>query len=626
MKLQTRPKQVSALLVLLFVACLIAPFKGQKAFAQATGRGEVIVTLNPITPVTEDLAPKDYRFELMYNVSSYFLNTNNTGILLTFPQGILGWTYGNHSIYNVALSDNLGHYFDPIFGDDKVSNPEAQVMIPGGYEYRISLSFSTNYGVMFDEEKMVYELAISGTSASQTLSLRLPENFTLLECTPNATQEKDGKYTTFKWQQEAHSVFATFVPFHLQGTVRAFSFALDIASVTPVGVVKGTFEETFTTPKSFNIWQINPLFAINIPFPGYAQVLSVSKVWDGIGPCSEIAEPPENLDNNSLGHYYIDNANRTLIIYPRYDYKGAFYQYAVGAILLFPPEYRPFEMKAVKKLSPYRYESYFIINKVLVPANWNMNITGNVEIKFILPVGAQILKEESGNPEVDFEDGRTIGLFVSNSPVTLSPSGWHIIYEMTNEKTLFVIGVLTLLIFGIATILFLVLPSRVLQHVATVLGFGGFAVLIMGLNIEQFISINDPDPVFLYLISGEIALLSASVIILGWKSWNHLKYQKANQCPNCGKTGRYVRSRLTRKHFVKEYECSSCGEIILQKAPWKSKGIVHACETCDEKDHRIYQIQTGKFRNETGKAVDAQVECPKCGSSTWIRIQLEKEK
>jgi len=626
MRSLTLSKQAAALLALLFVSCLMIPFETQITFTQANERTELTVTLNPVTPVTTDLTPDDYRFELIYVLSSYFLNGNDAATNLTFPQAMLGWYFGNNSIYNPTLSDNLGHQLEPVVEDGKVSNPEATFTIPANYEYRISLSFSTDQGVVFDEEKMIYGLVVGSTSASQT-SLRLPENFTVLECTPNATQEEGGGFITLKWSQgTTQAVFATFVPFHLQGTTRSFTFAIDIPSVTPIGVVRGTIEETFTTPASFSIWPINPMFAIKVSFPEYGQVLNVSGVWDKTGPCLPLEEAPAKLDNNSLGRYYVDKANRVVIVYPRYDYKGDFYQYTVGATFTTPPEYKPFEMKAVKEdMLPYRYESYFVIDKVLSPANWDMNITGNVETEFLLPVGVEILKEESGNPHVDVQDGRPIALFVYYPTGTLSPISWKVVYEMTTQRDLFRLELWSLIVLAILTILLLVLPSRIIGNLASVVVSSGLLVTLLFFNVQNYMSIGWSNPKFSYLLIGEVALFSISMIILSWKSLKKLSRRKANQCPECGGRTRYLGSRLSRRHFTKEYECLKCDNVIRSMMVWRTDEKNHVCKSCGEGGHKIYQVQTGQFRNEKGKSVDVEVKCPKCGMLTWIRMQIRKE-
>jgi predicted RNA-binding Zn-ribbon protein involved in translation (DUF1610 family) len=144
----------------------------------------------------------------------------------------------------------------------------------------------------------------------------------------------------------------------------------------------------------------------------------------------------------------------------------------------------------------------------------------------------------------------------------------------------------------------------------------------MIVNITQFINIGWSKPIFLYLLAGETVLFLAFVIILSWKSLNNFKQQKSSQCPNCGTTGRYVKSRLTHKYFIKEYECSECGGIILQQMSWKPSDQYHVCGSCGKSMRRIYQIQTGQFRNEKRKQVEVQVKCPNCGYLTWTRIQI----
>jgi len=627
MKPRAASKHVRTLLAILFAICIMTTIKTQRTFAQPNERNEVTVTLIPLTPVTTDLTPKDYRFELVYNVSSFFLNINNTMTNLTIPQGMLGWVYGNHSISSVTLQDNLGHNFEPIIGDDKVSNPEAWSIIPAGFEYRISLSFSTDYGVVFDAEKMVYGVAISGTSAaSQTLRLQLPQNFTILECTPNAAQEEDGEQITLRWPQDTvHEVFATFVPFNLQAIVRSFAFTVDIPSVTPIGMIEGSIEENFTAPASFSIWPINPMFAINVDFPNYAQVLDVSGVSDGIGPCSGLSEAPVKLDNNSLGHYYVDNTNRVLIVYPRYDYKGDFYNYALRATFITPPEYKPFKMEAVKEDAlPYRYESYFIIDKVFSPANWKMNITGNVEIKFILPPGAQISTGESGSPEVGVEDGRPVALFVYNSPITVSPSRWHVIYEMIDQRNLFLLEMGSLISFGILGILLAVLQSRVARKLISVLTSVVFIPVLL-LNVQVYTGIGWSKPIFLYLLIGELILSSTCMTILGWKSWKNYSQRKTHQCAHCGGRARYLKSTLSRRHFVKEYRCLKCGNISQLPMVWRTEKGGYSCKSCGTSGLRVDRVQTGKFRNERNNSIEVQVKCPKCGSLALTRIQLGKE-
>jgi predicted RNA-binding Zn-ribbon protein involved in translation (DUF1610 family) len=58
---------------------------------------------------------------------------------------------------------------------------------------------------------------------------------------------------------------------------------------------------------------------------------------------------------------------------------------------------------------------------------------------------------------------------------------------------------------------------------------------------------------------------------------------------------------------------------------WRAEENSYICKFCGEKDHKIYQVQTGQFRNEKSKSLDVQVKCPKCGKLAWIRIEIRKE-
>jgi len=260
---------------------------------------------------------------------------------------------------------------------------------------------------------------------------------------------------------------------------------------------------------------------------------------------------------------------------------------------------------------------------VFAPSNWNMNITGDITVKFLLPNGAQILKKESGNPEVGVEKDRPIGLFVYSSPSTLSQSSWHIMYEMTNQRNLFWLESATLASFLVALVLVLILLLKFSQGSLAVLGIiGGLLSPLLVLNVSQFMSIGWSKPIFLHLLLTELLIFSMSIVALGCKSWNDFRRQKENQCPNCKRTSRYIRTRLTRKHFIEECECPECGRAILKKMPWKLGKPRYPCKSCGKEIQRIYDVQTGQFKNETRRQVEVQINCPHCRKSTWAPIQL----
>jgi hypothetical protein len=125
---------------------------------------------------------------------------------------------------------------------------------------------------------------------------------------------------------------------------------LDIPTVFPTkGAIRGTIKEVLEIPAQIAIWKINPLISVPILFPEYSQNVVVEKVCDGLGVCAEITKPIEKLDNNSMGHYYVDYNTRTITVYPRYDSMGNFLDYTVEATFLTPPEYKPFQMEAIRR-------------------------------------------------------------------------------------------------------------------------------------------------------------------------------------------------------------------------------------------------------------------------------------
>ena len=262
-----------ALLILLLAVCILVSANMRIVSCQSTEIGNITITLSPTTTITENSTPEDIEFVLNYNISSYFVNSNDTETQLTFPKEIIGWYFGNNSIFDTKMTDNLGNPLpQPVVANGKVSNPDLTVIVPSHYEYRISLLFSTDYGVLYDEEKLIYEVNFATSLASpDTLCLRLPENYTILQYANNATREDDSEFINLKWpQSSSFDVAATFVPFQIEATIRSLTLSVDIPTVNPGVSTTSTYEESFTVPTSFSIWPINKLLvAVGIPIPEY---------------------------------------------------------------------------------------------------------------------------------------------------------------------------------------------------------------------------------------------------------------------------------------------------------------------------------------------------------------------
>lgn len=480
---------------------------------------EIVITVEPVIPIATDTTPDQYRFECSYLLSNCYINEEDKYIGLHILEGIIGWNFGGYSINNATIFDNLGNSFDPLVKGNRVCNPKADVVLPPRFEYKIFLSFMTGHGVSFDNENKEYLLELNFEIASpNTLKVKFPINFTVLQCNVhtlyavNVHRTQDNSFVTLRCDVLANkpfSMFVRFLPFCVQGTVRSFRFTLDIPEVFPIrGYVKGTYEEVFETPATFSIWEINPLFAIPITFPEYAYNLTVEKVWDGLGDCKAISKPVENLTNSSLGYYYVDNENRQVTVYPRYHYRGDFYEYSLGVTFICPPEYKPFKMEAYNERGPYTYESRFMIDEVLTPPNWKLDITGNVEVRFILPTGAEPLVSESGNPTIGLEGDRPVALFVYNSPKTLSPSGWRVVYDIVSLRSFFwleVVSLISLLLISVVIVVFNLPSGVIIAFLTSALG------IILPTNVISFLGLGGSKPFFIVLFVVEVVLFSVIV-------------------------------------------------------------------------------------------------------------------
>lgn len=511
------------------MVAIFIPLPSKSTLAQSNSIDQIRLTVNPVTPITSDMTPDEFKFETNYLISTSDVNPYNTSKTVKISEGAIGWgSISGFNVRNVTVFDNLGNSFDPVFKNDSVCNPEAKIDLPPSFEHKISLSFYTDRGITFDSENKEYLLHfVFGYRRAATLTMRFPVNFTVMECDvgtlytapPNVSRHEGNQFIVLECdihEKEPYNLYVKFLPFRAQGITKSFRFTIDLPAVFPTkGLVRSTYEEAFIAPATFSIWRINPFFAIPILFPEYAQNVTVENVWDGIGDCKEISKPVERADNRSTGYYYVDNKNRRVLVYPRHHYKGDSFEYHVGATIGCPPEYKPYKMDAMKeRWPPYRYESRITLDNVLVPTYWQLNITGNVEIKFILPIGSQPLTSESGNPTIGLEENRPVARFVYNSPGTLLPCTWQVFYDITSLRNFFWISVISIpVLLGIALmiVVFKLSPNAILVL------FGLASSVIFVVIVPYFLILGGFTSSFLLLFAG--VLLSFATIIAAsiWK-------------------------------------------------------------------------------------------------------------
>jgi hypothetical protein len=483
---------------------------------------EVIMTVSAGSIPNSNIEPKDYTFVTKFVISNYIQNNLESEMDLEIPENLIGWSFENYSIYDVTIFDNLNNKYEPVLQSEKVSNPTINVVIPSHFEYKISISFFTTYGVFFDTENLVYIYHFGAKWMNPIdLSIKFPKSYSLLQFTSGGKIEENEQYLSVNWEDSTEfNIAISFLPFSLNGIINSFKATVDLATVFPAkGQVCGTIEETILIPIKLDIWKITPALAIHIAFPGYSRNIIVKKVWDGTGECTELLQPVQNPDAVSYGHYFVDFEQRMVVVYPHYSYGGEFYQFEVGVTFVTPHDYEPFKMEAARQKLPFQYESYFIIDEIQQYDNWKLNVTGNLEVKFILPKDASPIPQESGNPIIGEVDGRPTATFVYNSPKTLFPSSWHIIYDIVTMRNCFWLSIISLIltIIMICILMFLKFPSASLG-IAFQLGISGLISGLMLLNIQTFLGLGGFENTLTALFATDVSLWAILIAISIWKT------------------------------------------------------------------------------------------------------------
>jgi hypothetical protein len=189
-------------------------------------------------------------------------------------------------------------------------------------------------------------------------------------------------------------------------------------------------------------------------------------------------EPIQNLDNSSRGHYFVDYSEQEVVVYPHFVYGDDFYQYIVSVTFVLPSY-----LVTEQQVLPYRYMSFcgIDVSTTITADSLKINLTGSLEVKFILPNNSELMAFESGNPSIGLEGNRPTASFVYNSPITFPSRSWTIYYEIVPLRNYFVIVVFSLLFIGIFIVLlkFLKIGSKAFIGILTA-GISPFMVWNIG--------------------------------------------------------------------------------------------------------------------------------------------------
>jgi len=508
--------KIAVILFLLFVPSLFVNIP--QAAADPNRHSEIMLTVNPISPIQTNLAPDEFKFETVYLDTISFSNPQDTNFTLNIPEQRLGDVYGNNSIRNVAAYDNLNHTFEVVENGTGFFSLPVTIILPPHFEYLSYLSYTSDHDIQFDANSSEYVLNSNIAPAPDTFIVKFPSDFTVLGTIPAMAQENTDPYIILRVPPETPAISVKFLPFSHPETERSVKFTLDLPTIFPTeGQAMISFEQSFDVPTTFSVWNVTPFLYYTVNFPEYTTNVVVDKVWDGIGSCNEVTQPIYKPDNTSMGKYYANYPGKQVIIYPHYDYNENFYQYSIGVRFSVPSGYKPFNMKAALNIPPfpYTFRSFFGFDKSPVPG-WSTNLTGNVEVKFILPSGSDISHPENSNLTVGVEGGRPTAVFVYNAPGTMGPTQWSVTYDLIPLRTYFWLAVISicLLIVVIAIAFILKLPSTSLQTGLELLGVSG---LMIG-NIQAFFSLGGFQNPFTELFIFSIILWLVSFVISAWKT------------------------------------------------------------------------------------------------------------
>jgi len=516
-------------IVMIWFLLLVAPLivNIPPTTAEANRHSEIMLTINPTNPIRPDLTPNEFTFETVYLNTIYFSNSQDTDFTLNIPEQRLGDVYGNESIRNVTMYDNLNHTFEVIEnGSGYFSLPET-IILPAHFEYKSHLSYASDHDIYFDANSSEYILNSNITPAPDTFIVRFPSDFTILGTIPAMAQENTDPYIILTMQPETPAISVKFLPFSHPETERSVKFTLDLPTIFPTeGQAMISFEQSFDAPTTFSVWNVTPFLYYTVSFPEYTTNVIIDKVWDGTGPCKETTQPIYNPDNISMGKYYANYTGKQVIIYPHFDYSENFYQYSIGVRFSVPSGYKPFNMKAALNVSPfpYKFRSVFGFDKSPVPG-WSTDLTGNVEMKFILPSGADISHNENSNFTVGVEGDRPTAVFVYNAPGTMPPTQWSVTYDLIPLRNYFwlVVICISLLIAVIAVVVILVvilkLRANSLQSGLELLGVFGVVSTLMIWNIQGFLSLGGFENTLTWLFIVSIILWIMSMVIVVISVW-----------------------------------------------------------------------------------------------------------
>lgn len=383
--------------------------------------------------------------EYNFTITKIFVNPLNETIHLNIEKGFINYDFQDEGVKHVLLIDNFGNSYTPIWEDSTIQNPPIDIDV---------LPLST-FKLILKIEPLYYDFRILGILLHFNFTLKAPEktritmafpkDYTLFDYSSGGTETYVENHILLTWFGEGTIyLYATFLPFHtdvtdierwrVTGILTRRDLRIEISQVFPSKAVPRVWvTEVREVPYLIGDYKINPLVSLRMPIPGGVNT-TVVNIKDGVGYCSRVSRPIENITADTVGSYYVDYPSDEVIIYPRFHFREKFYEYSVEACFDVPTE------DALREINFYTFQSHVILTKFRSNPFEIEKVAQNV-VKFLLPNNVAIQNGQPMGFITTEEDGKPVIYWIFTDSLNLPEEEYIVTFEIRPIKNAFFLGI-----------------------------------------------------------------------------------------------------------------------------------------------------------------------------------------
>ncbi|MCW4015378.1 MAG: hypothetical protein NWF06_03330 [Candidatus Bathyarchaeota archaeon] len=485
-----------------------------------TEKYEIIASLNEPT-LDSPISIFNLNFSVEYEMTAIICSSQLTN--LTLVQGYLAH-YTDSQPTDVWIKDNLGNEYFPIIDETKIETPEINnITLFPNFEYRVTLHFVV-VGAEFDNEinHFVWHYNLNTLSNPMSVTFKLPKAYEFFEWLNGTVNDSDNRQTTFHWnftEGEPVNCLVIFVPFSLDRTITSIEITADIPIYSDDTSLEETIKLIYNLPVEIMIWNVTINIPVKISFPLYSTPVKVKSVFDGEGECEEIEGKLSEytlMDNEFLGQYYEDDVNRCVWVFPRQSHQNELAKLEVEVTFIVPNIAVKGEYE-IEPWEPYRGYTGLLFNFSEIDF-WKIDLTGNFEVKFILPPDVEIITSNPNENIIrDAEENRKTLSFVYNSPTKIPEHEWLIVFDNLPLRTfttnqiinIIVLSVYAVFLFGINKFFNINLTVAIVE----ILPVTALTIRIVD-DLNKFFNLSHHNLFFSICMVLEVALLLLIIFLL----------------------------------------------------------------------------------------------------------------